>query len=76
MKIQENWKKNALVSPKDYEDLYNLSIKDNEGFWKDQGNRLDWVKKYSKIKERLLKSIPKDAAKISRTPKDSPHHKK
>ena len=32
MKIQENWKKNALVSPKDYEDLYNLSIKDNEGF--------------------------------------------
>ena len=51
MKIQENWKKNALVGPKDYEDLYNLSIKDNEGFWKDQGNRLDWVKKYSKIKD-------------------------
>ena len=49
MKIQENWKKNALVSPKDYEDLYNLSIKDNEGVWKDQGNRLDWIKKYSKI---------------------------
>ena len=24
MKIQENWKKNALVSPKDYEDLYNF----------------------------------------------------
>ena len=51
MKIQENWKKNALVSSKDYEDLYNLSIKDNEGFWKDQGNRLDWIKKYSKIKD-------------------------
>ena len=51
MKIQENWKKNALVNPKDYEDLYNLSIKDNEGFWKDQGNRLDWIKKYSKIKD-------------------------
>ena len=51
MKIQENWKKNALVGPKDYEDLYNLSIKDNEGFWKDQGNRLDWIKKYSKIKD-------------------------
>ena len=31
--------------------LYNLSIKDNEGFWKDQGNRLDWIKKYSKIKK-------------------------
>ena len=51
MKIQENWKKNAILSAEDYEDLYNLSIKDNEGFWKDQGNRLDWVKKYSKIKD-------------------------
>ena len=47
MKIQENWKKNAILSAEDYEDLYNLSIRDNENFWKDHGNRLDWIKKYT-----------------------------
>ncbi|MDC0192617.1 acetate--CoA ligase [Alphaproteobacteria bacterium] len=51
MKIQKNWKDNALVTPKDYEDLYTLSINDNDGFWKNQGERLDWIKKYSKIKD-------------------------
>ena len=51
MKIQKHWKDNALVTPKGYEDLYTLSINDNDGFWKKQGERLDWIKKYSKIKD-------------------------
>ena len=51
MEIKKHWKDNALVTAKDYEDLYALSIKDNEGFWKSQGERLDWIKKYSKIKD-------------------------
>ena len=51
MEIKKHWKDNALVTKKDYEDLYALSIKDNEGFWESQGERLDWIKKYSKIKD-------------------------
>ncbi len=51
MKIQKHWKDNALVTPKEYEDLYTRSINDNDGFWKKQGERLDWIKKYSKIKD-------------------------
>ena len=50
MKIKKHWKDNALVTAKDYEDLYNLSINDNEGFWKNQGERLDWIKKIFKNK--------------------------
>ena len=44
MKIQKHWKDNALVTPKGYEDLYTRSINDNDGFWKKQGERLDWIK--------------------------------
>ena len=51
MKIQKHWKDNALVTPKGYEELYTKSINDNDGFWKKQGERLDWIKKYSKIKD-------------------------
>ena len=51
MEIKKHWIDNALVTARDYNDLYTLSIKDNEGFWKSQGERLNWIKKYSKIKD-------------------------
>ena len=53
-----------------FEELYDLKEDPHEF------KNLAKITKYSQIKERLLKSIPKDAAKISRIPKDSPHHKK
>jgi len=51
MEIKKHWKDNALINFKGYEDLYTTSINDNDGFWKNQGERLDWIKKYSKIKD-------------------------
>jgi arylsulfatase A-like enzyme len=53
-----------------FEELYDLKEDPHEF------KNLAKLTKYSQIKKRLLKSIPKDAAKISRIPKDSPHHKK
>ena len=50
MLIKESWKKNSLVNKEEYEKMYNESIKNNDEFWNKQGNRLDWIKKYTKIK--------------------------
>tara|TARA_Y100000590_G_scaffold454809_1_gene602254 strand:- start:1240 stop:3180 length:1941 start_codon:yes stop_codon:yes gene_type:complete len=50
-KITEEWKNNSKVNSEQYEKLYKDSINDNEGFWKEQGKRVDWYKPFSKIKD-------------------------
>ncbi len=34
-----------------YQAMYKRSIDDPEGFWADEGKRIDWIKPYSKIKD-------------------------
>ena len=51
MEIKESWKKEAKVNKEDYNSLYLESINNNEAFWSKHGNRIDWKKKYSKIKD-------------------------
>ncbi|MSO69296.1 MAG: acetate--CoA ligase [Alphaproteobacteria bacterium] len=34
-----------------YKTMYERSIKDPEGFWREHGKRIDWIKPYSKIKD-------------------------
>ncbi len=50
-KVPKKWSKNAYVDKKQYETKYKLSIKDNEGFWRKEGKRIDWIKPYKKIKD-------------------------
>ncbi len=33
-----------------YKKMYTESVSDPEGFWREQGRRLDWIKPYSKVK--------------------------
>ena len=47
-KVPKKWSNNAYVDRKDYEKKYKLSIKDNEGFWRKEGKRIDWIKPYKK----------------------------
>ena len=51
MKILDNWKSEALVDKEQYENMYKESILENDNFWNKQGNRINWIKKYSKIKD-------------------------
>ena len=51
MKILEHWKSEALVNKEQYENLYTESIEENDKFWNKQGTRIEWIKKYSKIKD-------------------------
>jgi len=50
-KVPKKWSKSAYVNKSQYEKKYKLSIKDNEGFWKKEGKRIDWIKPYQKIKD-------------------------
>jgi len=50
-KVSKKWSNNAYVDKAKYEKKYKLSIKDNEGFWKKEGKRIDWIKPYTKIKD-------------------------
>jgi len=50
-KVPKKWSKNAYVNKSQYEKKYKLSIKDNEGFWKKEGKRINWIRPYTKIKD-------------------------
>ncbi len=50
-KVPKKWANNAYVDKAQYEKKYKLSIKDNEGFWKKEGKRINWIKPYTKIKD-------------------------
>ena len=50
-KVPKKWSKKAYVNKDKYEKKYKLSINDNEGFWKKEGKRIDWIKPYKKIKD-------------------------
>jgi len=50
-KVPKKWSSSAYVNKSQYEKKYKLSIKDNEGFWKKEGKRIDWIKPYTKIKD-------------------------
>lgn len=41
----------AHVSTARYRELSRRSVEDNEGYWAEQGRRLDWIKPYGKIKD-------------------------
>jgi len=50
-KVPKKWSNNAYIDKNKYEKKYKLSIKDNDGFWKKEGKRIDWIKDYTKIKD-------------------------
>ncbi len=50
-KVTKKWSRKAYVNKNQYEKKYRLSIKDNDGFWKKEGKRIDWIKPYTKIKD-------------------------
>ena len=50
-KVNAEWAKNALINAHQYESDYTKSFDNNEEFWKEQGNRIDWITPYTKVKD-------------------------
>ncbi len=51
IKVSEYWENQAYVNKSKYQKKYNLSVKDNENFWRKEGKRINWIKPYTKIKD-------------------------
>ena len=49
--VPEAAKKRALINAAQYEQMYARSVNDNEGFWAEQAERVDWIKPFSKVKD-------------------------
>ncbi len=41
----------ALIDAAGYEEMYQQSVSDNEGFWAEQAQRIDWIKPFTKVKD-------------------------
>ena len=41
----------ALIDDKTYQQWYDRSVNDPEGFWAEHGKRVDWIKPFSKVKD-------------------------
>ena len=51
IKVSEAWSNQALINNSKYKKKYNLSVKENDKFWKKEGKRISWIKPYTKIKD-------------------------
>ncbi len=50
MKIKKQWIDEGKVNSETYSLLYKDSLANNDDFWDKHGNRIDWYKSYTKIK--------------------------
>ena len=48
--VPAEWAKRAWVNAAKYEEMYKRSLSDPEGFWAEQGKRIDWFTPFSKVK--------------------------
>jgi acetyl-CoA synthetase len=47
----EEWQNRAHINAAQYQNLYRRSIEDPNGFWGDEGRRLDWMKPFTQVKD-------------------------
>ncbi len=51
MEIKKDWLEHAKVNEEKYSSMYDDSLQNNDKFWADQAQRVDWIKKFTKIKD-------------------------
>ncbi len=51
MEIKKEWLENAKVNEEEYSSMYDNSVQNNDEFWANQAQRVDWIKKFTKIKD-------------------------
>jgi len=54
--VPEAIAKSAWCDNDKYLQMYKQSIEDSEGFWGEQGKRLDWIKPYTKVRDISLQA--------------------
>ena len=54
-KVSKIWSESAHINRKKYDELYAESINSPEIFWNKYGQRIDWIKPYTKVKNTSYK---------------------
>jgi len=49
--VDSNTKARALIDKAGYEETYARSVNDNEAYWAEQADRIDWIKPFTKVKD-------------------------
>ncbi len=49
--VPEAWKAHAHIDGARYEEMYARSLRDPDGFWRDEAKRIDWIKPFTKVKD-------------------------
>ena len=50
MEIKKEWLEYAKVNEEKYSSMYSHSLQNNDEFWAEQAQRVDWIDKFTKIK--------------------------
>ncbi|EJL32973.1 acetate--CoA ligase [Novosphingobium sp. AP12] len=49
--VPADWAENALIDEARYHEMYESSVADPEGFWRQEAQRIDWIKPFSAVKQ-------------------------
>jgi len=49
--VPEEWAANALIDAAKYEQMYRRSVEDPEGFWREEAQRIDWIRPFTRVKD-------------------------
>ncbi len=48
--VSAEWAQRAFINESKYKDMYARSVADPDGFWGEQGKRIDWMTPFTKVK--------------------------
>jgi acetyl-CoA synthetase len=48
--VPSDWTRRAFVDQSKYNAMYDASIRDPDGFWREHGNRIEWFTPFTKVK--------------------------
>ena len=49
--VPAEWAANALIDAERYAEMYQRSIDDPESFWREEANRIDWIKPFNTVQD-------------------------
>jgi acetyl-CoA synthetase len=49
--VPAEWRERAYVKAEDYARMYAQSVEDPDAFWREQAQRIDWIKPFTQVKE-------------------------
>ena len=53
--VPDDARARALIDKARYDERYQRSVEDNEGFWAEQAQRIDWIRPFTQVKDVLIR---------------------